>query len=557
MTASLAKPPSGRCATASPAGGGSLLLRASLAALALLCAPLAAPSAARADVIPSPAAEAVAVTLYRDGQGPVQKLSPWERQQAFEKGLVLVSETRTVELPAGRHTLRFDGVAEGLIAQSAAIEGLPSGAVERNYDYALLSPGTLVERSLGKPVKVVRTNRETGRQSSVEATLVQGPSGLMVQTADGVEALGCSGGAERLVFDRAPDGLSSKPALSAMIDVPLAGRYELTLTYLAIGVNWQADYVATLNPDGQTLDLLGWLTVMNSSGTSFADAPTQLVAGKLSRVPVRIDRARVVPVRRDCWPMDTTTQGQTAMMMDVGAMPAMMAPPPPPPPPPPPAPMMDRLVVTGAKRTMAEQSDLGDYKLYTLPEPVTVAARQTKQMAFLDEKGVRYQRLYVVPVSPWNDYDQEAAIDAPQVVLRLENKKTEGLGKPLPSGALSVMETVGGLPAFAGEQAVRDVAVGEPADLMIGQGMDVRARPRLVQDKRAGKTMVRRTYEVDLANNKSIPITVEIRHDPSIKFFKVISEPARHDIRQGQVAWRVTLQPGETRVFRYAVRHAG
>ncbi|WP_244906812.1 DUF4139 domain-containing protein [Caulobacter flavus] len=553
ITAGLATPTAGRFATASPTGGGSLLLRTTLAALALLSAPLAA----RADTIPSPAAEAVAVTLYRDGQGPVQKLSPWEKQQAFEKGLVLVSETRTVALPAGRHTLRFDGVAEGLIPQSAAIEGLPSGAVERNYDYALLSPGTLVERSLGKPVKIVRTNRETGRQSTVEATLIQGPAGLMVQTADGVEALGCSGGPERLVFDRAPDGLSSKPALSAVIDVPMAGTYALTLTYLAIGVNWQADYVATLNPDGQTLDLLGWLTVMNSSGTSFADAPTQLVAGKLSRVPVNISRARVVPVRRDCWPMDTTTHGQPAMMpMDVGAMPAMMAPPPPPPPPPP-APMMEMRSAVAAKRVMAEQSDLGDYKLYTLPEPVTVAARQTKQMAFLDEKAVRYQRLYVVPVSPWNDYDQEQAIDAPQVVLRLENKKTEGLGKPLPSGALSVMETVGGLPAFAGEQAVRDVAVGEPADLMIGQGMDVRARPRLVEDKRANKTTVRRTYEVDLANNKSIPITVEIRHDPNVQFFKVVSEPAKHDIRQGQVAWRVTLQPGESRVFRYAVRHAG
>ncbi|KSB88074.1 hypothetical protein AS593_19395 [Caulobacter vibrioides] len=218
---------------------------------------------------------------------------------------------------------------------------------------------------------------------------------------------------------------------------------------------------------------------------------------------------------------------------------------------------MEMSVTAMRRAPLAAQTDLGDYKLYTLPERVTVAARQTKQMAFLDEKGVRYQRLYVVPVSPWNDYDQEQAIDAPQVVLRLENKKTEGLGKPLPSGALSVMETVGGVPAFAGEQAVRDVAVGEPADLMIGQGMDVRARPRLVEDKRAGKTMVRRTYEVDLANSKSIPITVEIRHDPNVEFFKVVSEPAKHDIRQGQVAWRVTLKPGESRVFRYAVRHAG
>ena len=524
--------------------------RGSILTLTLALTALASP--ALADTIASPGAEKTAITLYRAGSAPFQTLQPWQRAQALKKGLILVTETRTVSLPAGRHTLRFDVVADGLIPQSAAVDGLPGGAIERNYDYALLSPGTLLERSLNQPVGIVRTNARTGRQTAERAIVRQGPNGVVLQTATGVEALGCSGGAERLVFDHIPAGLSDKPSLSTLIDVPVTTTAKLTLSYLAIGVNWQADYVARIAPDGKTLDLTGWLTLVNSSGTSFADAPTQAVAGKLSRVPVTIPRADTRAITRACWPMDTTTHGK---------------PPPPPPPPPlpiPPAMMAmapagaarEEISVTGQRARMAEQSELGDYKLYTLPEPVTVAARQTKQVAFLDQKGVAFQRLYMVTVDPWREHGDDN-LAAATVLLRLENKASQGLGKALPSGALAVMETTNGRPAFAGEQAMRDVAVGQPFDLAIGRAMDVSVKPRLVKETKAGSGRVRQTFEVDLANAKSGPITIELRHPRHQSNFSIVSEPKRHDIRDGAAAWRFTLSPNSRETVRYVVEYQG
>ena len=544
MISSPAKRGRWRAANTRRDGGGF-----TAALIALLLAP-----PALADTIASPAPDKVAVTLYRGDSGPFQALDEWEREQAMAKGLILVTETRTVFLPAGRHTLRFDGVADGLIAQSAAVEGLPGEAVERNYDYALLSPGTLLERSLGQPVKIVRTNRKTGRQSQEEAVVRQGPDGVVLQTATGVEALGCSGGIERLVFDAVPSGLSDKPALSTLIDVPAPVRATLTLSYLAIGVNWQADYVARVNPDGRTLDLTGWLTLVNSGGTSFANAPTQAVAGKLAREAVEANHGEAKAIARQCWPMDTTTHGRS----------------PPPPPPPPPAPMADmsggamysrmaveEITVTGSRAKLAEQSDLGDYKLYTLPEPVTVAARQTKQVAFLDQKAVAFQRLYVVTLDASADYDDPEGLEAAQVTLRLENKPGAGLGKPLPSGALAVMETAGGRPAFAGEQAMRDVAVGQPFDLAIGEAMDVQVRPRLASEQNRRKGRTRRTYEVDLTNAKTAPITVELRLPSDLDGFKLVSEPGRHDVREGALAWRFELPSGGRKTVRYVVEYGG
>jgi len=525
--------------------------RGSILTLGLALTALAAP--ALADTIASPAAETTTVTLYRAGSTPFQSLQPWRREQALKKGLIMVTETRTVTLPAGRHTLRFDAVADGLIPQSAAVEGLPGGVIERNYDYALLSPGTLLERSLNQPIGIVRTNARTGRQTAENAIVRQGPNGVVLQTARGVEALGCSGGAERLVFDHIPAGLSDKPSLSTLIDVPTATTVKLTLSYLAIGVNWQADYVARIAPDGKTLDLTGWLTLVNSSGTSFVNAPTQAVAGKLSRVPVNIPKADTKAIRRACWPMDTTTHGRSP-------------PPPPPPPflqPPMPAPPMmamagarEEITVTAQRAKLAEQSELGDYKLYTLPEPVTVAARQTKQVAFLDQKGVAFQRLYMVAVNPWDDYGDNA-FSAASVVLRFENKASQGLGKALPSGALAVMETRGGRPAFAGEQALRDVPVGQPFDLEIGKAMDVTVRPRVAAETRLRSGRVRRTYEVDMASAKTAPIVIELRQPTQQTNFKLISEPRRHDIRDGAIAWRFTLPAGGRETVRYVVEYAG
>jgi hypothetical protein len=146
-------------------------------------------------------------------------------------------------------------------------------------------------------------------------------------------------------------------------------------------------------------------------------------------------------------------------------------------------------------------------------------------------------------------------MESAKVVLRLENKPGEGLGKPLPSGALAVMETADGRPAFAGEQAMRDVPVGQPFDLEIGQAMDVQIRPRLVAEQDLKNDRVRRTYEVDLSSAKTAPIVVELRMPLDREGLKFITEPGKHDIRDGAMAWRINLAPGSRKTVHYVVEY--
>ena len=472
-------------------------------------------------------------------------------------GLALVVEDRDVDLPAGRSRLRFEGVADGIVPQSAGIDGLPAAVVERNFDYDLLTPASLVAASVGQDVQVVRTNRKTGRETRDSAVVRSGPDGVVLEVGGRFEALGCGGEAERLVFDRAPPGLSARPTLSLAVDAPAAGHYGVRLSYLTVRMDWTADYIARVAPDGKSLALTGWITLANRTATAFENAPTEVVAGNLARVPVEIPRGARLARRPECWPMQTTHAGWFS--------------PAPPPPPPPPPPLYAMAMAAPAARAFAIQkvaieSQLGDYKLYTLAEPTTVAARQTKQVLFLDQPAVKFDAVYGYTVEPSDTSPDAPAVDpAPRpadIVLRLRNSAADGLGRPLPAGQVQLRQSqaiAGGQELLVGEPALdRDVPVGEPFELRLGQASDVTLAERLTVNQSRPGGRIRQSFEVLAANAKTQPVTVEIRHDRAgANGFAVTAESVRHGDKAGDPLWRLTIPPGGDQTLTYTVEHAG
>src|SRR5579872_2161099 len=322
---------------------------------------LFAATPAAADVV-SKAPEALNVTVYRDQPMTAAEL---REQDDDTTGLAMIAETRTVDLPAGRTRIEFQGVADAIIPASAAVTGLPGKPVERNFDYDLLDPGSLIERSVGQSVTLRRTNPKTGKVEEEPAALRSGPDGVVVQTSHGVEALGCGAGPQALVFDHLPPGLAAQPTLSVIADAPRAGRYKLTLSYLAVRIDWSADYVARLSADGATLDLTGWLTLSNRSGMSFADAPTAVVAGALARVAPDLPDISPKQVVTECWPMGTTSdfarpeQPEGLARDEAANMPE--------PAPPPMQRMFGSLMAAAPMmKPRVQATSLGDYKLYSL-----------------------------------------------------------------------------------------------------------------------------------------------------------------------------------------------
>jgi hypothetical protein len=520
---------------------------------AILAGTIGAP--ALAEVVSS-APESASVTIYRDRPGVTRKFAAG----SAASGLALITETRTIDVPAGQSRISFRGVADGIVPETAKIEGLPARLVEYNFDYDLMSPGSLVFRSIGKHVRLVRTEPKTGKVTDEDAVIRSGPDGVMLEVGGKLEALGCSGAPEKLVFDQIPQGLADKPTLSLIARAAAPGRYKVRLSYLATGFDWSADYVARIAPDGRKLDLSGWITLVNQGDVSFPKAPTAVVAGRWNRVPGDgTDRARPtpIPVTLSCWPLDIDWATHLPPPLRAPRSPltvyeAAAAPPPN---------MVAEAVVTGAR--MAKMSELGDYKLYTLPEPTTVAARQTKQVQLLDQPGVPFKRLYGYSFSLYDSSVQAGRPEPARVLLRLENKADAGLGKPLPAGTISVMQPdAQGRLILAGEKRLDDIPVGLPLDIELGGAMDVYVKARIASREGAhlgngSPRHVRIAVEAVISNAKSLPVTFEFRHPAPGEDFKVVAESDPHALKNGGPIWTFVLAPGERRVLTYTFEQVG
>jgi hypothetical protein len=469
---------------------------------------LCAIPAAAAPVVVSPAPEAVAVTVYRDPSDDSLNLD-------WLEGFALISETRRFTLPAGASVIRFEGVAGGIIPASAIVRGLPAGVGEKNLDARLLSAGTLIDAALGRRVHIRRTYARTGKVVEEDAVIRSGPDGIVLQTAQGFEALRCTGLPETLLFDQAPEGLTDKPTLAVTTRSDRAQTVTATLSYLATDFDWRANYVIQMAPDGRTLDLFAWLTLANGNDESFPDARAAAVAGHLNRDDEGDRSSPPSPpsqISLHCWP-----QGRTH---DIPEM-ALSGPPPPPPI------VMDSLqeiAISGSRIpkenlsaapitvVRAELEQLGDLKLYRVPIPVTVAAHAQKQVALLSRERVPVERLYHLDFNAADVLDETPAT----IMLRTDNVAAKNLGLPLPAGSVAVFEPVGDSNILAGEGRIPDYAVGERVEIEAGEAPGIEVMVRQVDPKPDQERDYewwqgrKRRFEVEVSNDRPIPVTVEI-----------------------------------------------
>lgn len=511
-------------------------MRRLLPLLALLGA--AAPAAAQ-PVVTSAGPEGVAVTVYRDPDRSIDDAMDLD----LLNGFALVSERRRVSLPAGESVIRFEGVAAGIVPQSAIVTGFPGGTVERNRDAYLLSPATLLDRSLGRRVHLRRTSRATGEVREQEAVIVSSAAGaLVMRTADGFEALRCTGLPETIVYDEVPPGLSSRPTLSVRTRAAAPVEAVVTLSYLATGFDWQANYIAELSADERHIDLFAWLTLGSTDETSFADAEAQAVAGRLNYTRAEAAPAEGPPLNRRCWPQATTSDVPTQGPELPPAMPPPMA-----------MDAAESIVVTGSRirspnlvssnAVTAVQEELGDLKLYRIPVPVTVAANAQKQVALLSRQRVRVDIVYRVRLQPEAGGEPIAA----DRVLVTRNRREEGLGLPLPAGGVALFARHQGRPVLIGEGMVADRAIGDDIEIPVGRSpsVSVQMRPEPDEDQR----VVQHRLVVTNAQPRPVTFEAEFEPDQTVRFV-----PRRRlQTRDGRPMWRVTIPANSAATLAYGI----
>jgi hypothetical protein len=319
------------------------------------------------------------------------------------------------------------------------------------------------------------------------------------------------------------------------------GKVTITLAYIATGFDWDATYVATLADDGKSMALFAWLTMASGDETSFVDATTSAVAGRVNRSAATRDdsgrdaRNRAAWLNRSagCWPAGTTS--------DVGW---------PSPPPATPAPMnmmleADGIMASGAMRAemksmnapatvVAKSEELGDLKLYSIPVPVTVAARSQKQVAFLQKERVTGQLVYHAKV------DGEEPGE-PQMLFRFRNRKADGLGDPLPAGKAVVYQDSAWGRMVVGESSLPDKAVDEDVEMTFGEPANVTQATETL----AGGSDKWSDHRVAIRNANPFPVRYEIDF-PTGGSTRFLNLPGRLLAKPGKRVWAVTIPANGT-----------
>jgi hypothetical protein len=436
----------------------------------------------------------------------------------YNSDIALVRDVREVTLPAGTAELQLADIAATVNPATVHFRSLTEPArlsvLEQNYQFDLLDPTRLLRKYVGRDVTLVRTRQESGstRSEEVRARLLAFNEGGPVWQIGEEIVTGLH--AEQYRFPEIPGNLHSRPTLVWQLENTGAARHRIETSYLARGMNWNADYVLTVGRDDARADLDGWVTVANTSGTSYRGARLQLVAGELHRV-----------------------KEQRQALEDRMAL---------------------RETVAASAPSFAREN-FSEYHLYSLGRRTTLAENETKQIAMLDGSGVPVKKLFVVNGQQF--YYRSAQSpgspirDAVRVFYKLRNDAPSGLGEPMPAGTVRVYQadSQGGV-HFAGEDRIGHTPKDEDITLQIGTAFDVICERKQTDFRRVADGVWELAYEITLRNHKAAPITVQV-NEPIAGDWQMLSSTHRATKTDAFAAqFDVPVRADSETVLRYRVR---
>ncbi|MBE0556990.1 MAG: hypothetical protein IH628_07125, partial [Proteobacteria bacterium] len=371
--------------------------------------------------------------------------------------------------------------------------------LEQNFQYDLVHHAKLLEKYVGKEVEFMRVDPETKKEYSVFGKLLAtgwkpqitnygyGPaltynySGQMIAEIDGKIEIGPSG---RLVLPSLPEGLILKPQLEWMISSTRAGTHQTEISYLATQLSWSCDYVALLNEKDTGLDLTGWVTLKNNSGTSFKDAGLKLVAGDVNLVQ----------------------EGQGGRQFAA------------------------KMMVAEADATgQFVQKEFFEYKLYSLQRRTDIANDETKQVELTSARNVTTKKVFIYDglADFWRSwrhnysYREQGSFGQQSnpkvgVFVTFRNEEKAGLGIPLPKGKVRVYKRDDeGKEQFIGEDQIDHTPKDEEVRLYLGNAFDI-VGARVQKNFRVVVSghMVEETFEISIRNHKEETVEVLVYEHP-------------------------------------------
>jgi hypothetical protein len=426
-----------------------------------------------------------------DAQSKNKKVSTAEQRKTvsitvYNQNFGLVREVRDLDVGTGNVSLEFRDVAANIQPETVSIKSLTGpdslSVLEQNYRYDLITPANLLEKNVGKKVRVYRYNEKLGKEEGYDAEIMSVAGGQPVLKIGNEITFDFPG---RIAFPKMPDNLMAKPTLVWLIN-STAAKQKVEATYLTQNLNWKSDYVLTVNEADTAGSLTGWVTLTNRSGASYENAQLKLVAGDVQRVN-----------QYDGRDYDRAVSKSEA-------------------------------AGTGGFK----EEGFFEYHLYTLQQPTDVMQNEQKQVTLLEAKNAKLaKKMIFYGQQYWyrGKYGQVQSNQKVGVYLDIKNSKEQGLGMPLPKGVVRVYKAdKSGAKQFIGEDNIDHTPRDEKIRVKMGDAFDVVGDRKQMEWKSLGTCTSESTWEIELRNHKDQAAQVEI-FEPVGGDWTIVESTHKHD----------------------------
>jgi len=411
------------------------------------------------------------------------ELKPGVSLTIYNDNFALVKDRRLLEetLKKGIKLVRFRDVAATIDAASVHFRSLtdPGATVdEQNFEFDLVSAEKLLEKYIDKRLTVHTADGRLyegtllsfdARQLVLAQDRQKGPI-FMVERGENIK---------RIQFSELPGGLLTRPSLVWELRTEKDGKHLVELSYIANAIRWRADYNLALAADEKSLEVSGWVTIENNTGTAFADAAVKLVAGEPRADPGQIP-----------WGFGPQYFKQ-----------------------------MTRLAPTGQKGADPSQV-FGEYRMYKLPEATTVGNNQIKQVELMTASKVPMEKSYLYDGAKLQWYRHGAYWDQAygreenkkvNVMIEFENRADRHLGIALPKGKCRVYKADRDKSLeFIGEDTIEHTARDEKVTLYIGDAFDIVGERKQTDFAKVADRVYEEAFEIKVRNHKETPVTVKV-----------------------------------------------
>jgi hypothetical protein len=404
----------------------------------------------------------------------------------YNNNLGLVKDTRKIGLPLAEGELRFMDVASKIMPVTVYVTSLNQPdrftVLEQNYEYDLIDAEKLLNKYVGKKIKIVDWRQYQDRKDIVEAELLSNNDGQIYRVGDEIY-LGYPG---YKVLPEIPDNLIAKPTLTWLYSNQSTTPHNIEVSYLTRDISWSADYVLVVDKDDIKADMSSWVSLDNQSGAVYENAKLKLVAGEVHTV-------------------DDDLLFQA---------------------------MPKKAMAYGARDQQFEEQAFFEYHIYDLKRPTTIKNNQTKQINLIEAQGIDIKKEFQVRGMMYN-YSGRYTQDKKQpvnVYIKFENSEKNKLGMPLPAGIIRMYkEDDKKSLQFIGEDKISHTPKNEQVRLKVGEAFDIVAEKTQTDYRQLSSNLHETEWDITLRNHKQEDIVVNII-EPVSGNWEIIS--SSHDYKK-------------------------